>query len=764
MGAAPAAPEPSSGEAFALLHHGVQRQLWRMRWSHLRPLQVAAIREILGRPLGPPMPRLILAARTAAGKTEAAFLPILSDISLQRQQGRLRGVAALYVGPLKALINDQFARVERLCTYLNLPVHRWHGDVSQAAKQRLVTSAAEGGAHEQGGVLLITPESLESLFVNRPDRLVALFGNLRWVVIDEFHAFLGTVRGRHLRSLLCRLDDLVGDFGRLGLSATLGDVRDAKAFLAGDAHLPVGYVAGDGEAKEVRFQIRGYRVPPVGPKAPPEEVMEAFLAADRRIASDLLTHCAGRSNLVFANSKAEVEQMADLVQEEARAHGVGDRFLVHHGSLSAAVREETELRMREAESAARPATTFCSSTLEMGIDIGSVQAIGQIGVPYSVAACKQRLGRSGRKDGQPQVMRIYVKCEEPPAEADLLRRLYLPLVQAVAVAELMLVDGWVEPPAEDRGDLSTLIHQVISVISQRGEVTAADLHKMLCARGAWPHVAPTLFATLLRRLGEREINVIEQTASGGLILGLFGETLRRAKDYYPAFKVPRDYAVRHKSQQIGTVSFAPSVGECFLLAGQRWEAREIDETALVIAVIPAAGARLPVFLMGDGTLVHRGVRQKMRQVLSDSAIPAYLDDGAAHYLAEARTVAAASSLCESSMLPLSGKRTLLMSWDGDRAQLTLVALFRLAGYQAENEGICIDVPADVAVCEQVLRDFIASPPMAEVLVPYLLFPRRRKYDDLLSEGLWQLSVATDVFDIGAATAAVRMLLDRSSVD
>src|SRR3989304_1916356 len=170
-------------EAVSLLAPGVQRQLWRMGWTQLRGIQVDAIRTVTQTDR-----HCIIAAETASGKTEAAFLPILSKIC-NEPTGSVR---AMYVGPLRALINDQFRRVEDLCGYLEIPVFRWHSDVEVSSKKKLLRLP--------GGVLLITPESLESLFVNRSSQLPALLGGLRFVVIDELHAFLGSERGLHLQS------------------------------------------------------------------------------------------------------------------------------------------------------------------------------------------------------------------------------------------------------------------------------------------------------------------------------------------------------------------------------------------------------------------------------------------------------------------------------------------------------------------------------------------------------------------------------------
>lgn len=273
-----------------------------MKWTTLRPMQVDAIHSILGSDA-----HLIISAITAGGKTEAAFLPILSNI-VEDYSGSVR---ALYVGPLKALINDQFFRLELLCEHAEIPVHKWHGDVGQSAKHKVLDSP--------GGILLITPESIESLFINHPDKLDKLFSRLTYIVIDEMHAFLGTVRGAHLRSLLARLMQRTNHNIRIiGLSATLGDTVLAKRWI--DCRNPdnVRMIIGK-EDKTVKYCIKGYRRLETG-----EEHSEAGPDArnpqsigtkdDFRLAQDLINTFTGKTTLVFANNRQQLELYADLTK------------------------------------------------------------------------------------------------------------------------------------------------------------------------------------------------------------------------------------------------------------------------------------------------------------------------------------------------------------------------------------------------------------------------------------------------------------------
>jgi ATP-dependent helicase Lhr and Lhr-like helicase len=172
----PASSSDTASSSFELLATPVQRWIHSQGWTDLRDAQEAAIPLILSGDTD-----VLIAAATASGKTEAAFLPICSALVAQPGSG---GVQVLYVSPLKALINDQYRRLEGLCEDLDIPVTRWHGDVSGTAKKRLL--------NDPRGALLMTPESLEAMFVLRGPQIRTLFADLRYVVVDELHSFLGS--------------------------------------------------------------------------------------------------------------------------------------------------------------------------------------------------------------------------------------------------------------------------------------------------------------------------------------------------------------------------------------------------------------------------------------------------------------------------------------------------------------------------------------------------------------------------------------------
>ena len=277
--------------AFAKLHPKIQEAVWNQHWDELRPLQVDAIEALLDT-----TDHLIVAAATASGKTEAVFLPVLSQIAAEPAES----VQALYISPLKALINDQFRRLEDLCAHAEIPVHRWHGDVGATDKQRLRQSP--------GGVLLITPESLESQFINLDRHLRRIYAHLRFVVIDELHAFLDNVRGIHLRSLLARLGATVGVTPRrFGLSATIGDFAPARAFLCPEAPDTVRVLEDDTQRKELRVGLKAYLDAPEPTEGAEGETADPVAATGglAAVAEDIAQRFRGYSNLIFCNSRRQ---------------------------------------------------------------------------------------------------------------------------------------------------------------------------------------------------------------------------------------------------------------------------------------------------------------------------------------------------------------------------------------------------------------------------------------------------------------------------
>ncbi|MCB9845474.1 MAG: DEAD/DEAH box helicase [Phycisphaeraceae bacterium] len=726
-------------EAFDRLCDPLREHLYGKGWRSLRPIQTEAILAYFDS-----TDHIVISAETAAGKTEAAFLPILSRIS-DEPHGSVR---ALYVGPLRALINDQFDRLTDLCATLRIPVHRWHGDVGSSHKSDMLD--------DPSGVLLITPESIESLLVNRARHLAALFGGLRAVVIDELHVFLASERGLHLASLLARLREIAESPPRLiGLSATVGDPAAAQRYLDLDAPSRVRLVSAASAGKELRIGLHTYP----RPLALDDGASPALTAADPRsaqigaAAADIVNHVAGHPALIFANARADIESLAERCSRIARSQHLPDAFLVHHASVSREEREAAEAAMKSRS----PHTAICSSTLELGIDIGGVWLVGQVGPPWSVASLAQRLGRSGRKSSEPRRLRMYVLEDADPASEDPVDRLPLSLLQAVATIDLLVFGRWLEPPAPPTLDLSTLTQQVISLIAQRGSASAPDLHESLCRRGPFRAVGPPLLSALLRSLGSRD--VLDQDPRGWLILGLAGERIRASRDFYAVFATPRDVEVRSAGGVIGTLPSAslPAVGSHLVLAGRRWVVTHAEHDAVL--VVPSSGPARPVF-QGSGADVHPRIRERMREVLHAPPGAPYLDTLGREVLSTASACAAESRLAERALLPLGRDRTLWLTWTGTRAQRTLLASIRHVGMTGHDREIAIEVEATPDDLWTALPSLLEPAP--ERLARHVTPRAWRKYDELLDDPLLDAGIAADRLDLDEAGRVIRDALDSAA--
>lgn len=734
---------PADSSAFQLLHPRVQEQLYRMSWTELRPIQVEAIREIMQRDR-----HVLISAQTAGGKTEAVFLPVLSRIV----EDHAGGVRALYISPLKALINDQFRRLEELCERAGIPVHRWHGDVGPAARKALLESPS--------GVLLITPESIESLFINRPHALATLFSQLQYVVVDELHSFIGTERGAHLRSLLGRVVARSSRRVRLAaLSATIGDPEAACRWLCPREEDTFAIITG-GQEKTIKYQLRGYyRSAAQTADYEPDDEKEAtddpeldppVTEEDHRLAADLFRAYYGKTALIFANSRSKLEFYADLARREAERKSLPDRFRVHHGSLSKGEREDAEAALRSDTATA----TFCSTTLELGIDVGNVKEVGQIGAPWSVSSLAQRLGRSGRKEGEPSILRLYVEENEPHDKTPIVDRLYPQLLQAIAMTELML-EGWCEPPDAERLHLSTLIQQVLSVITELGGARAGRLYERLVSEGTFTNVSQRRFVEVLKCLGTAEL--IEQTPEKELILGLKGERLVRSFEFYSAFQSQEELRVICNGRFVGTVSVLPGVGAegYIILAGRRWKVLEVSLERKEILVEPSRGGRVPFFLGAAGADIHPRVRAKMRDVLLGEAVPKYLDSTARDMLEKARATASQAQLGEAPFFT-DGSTTYWFTWTGTRIQRTLLGLALFCGgLKARDADIALsfDDASEADICG-VYHRLADALPDAEYLASRYPVKAGEKYDAYLSEELQAHVFAQNSLDLPGAAAVI----------
>ena len=705
--------------------------MWDNGWKSMRSAQERAIDPIMdGRDV-------IITAATAGGKTEAAFLPVLSRVAEKPGPG----IRVLNISPLRALINDQHRRLGELGARVDLPVHRWHGDVRESERRAVLK--------EPSGVLVITPESLEAMFVLRGTALRRLFGALDYVVVDELHAFIGSERGQQLRSLLHRVEAVTRRrIPRVAMSATLGDLSIAARFLRADKAEDVVLIESPGESTEIRLVVRGFRA-----SAEEQEEPEDELA----IARDLFT-LRGAKHLIFCNRRRDVEQYTDLLRRLCEHERVPVEFHAHHGSLSKELREDAERLLKQEE---LPATILCTSTLELGIDVGHVESVAQIGAPASVASLRQRMGRSGRRGG-PAILRVYVSEQalgDDPEPEDALRA---ELVQTIAVVNLLL-RRWCEPPTEGALHLSTLLHQVLSLLAQHGGATAAQAFKLLVQTGPFAGIEPANFAALLRAMGAKDL--LKQDHDGTLVLGLTGERIVNKYEFYAVFVSPEEWRLMWGGRMLGTMPLVdPLSDDSFVVfGGKRWKVVGIEEARKIIDVVPSPGGKPPRFAGTGGASVHDEVRREMLGVYQGAEVPAFLDPRARELLAEGRDNFRRLRL-DRSVFVSNRKDTQVFIWRGDRVHATLLRVLQHDGVSVKATPLTLLLDGcgveETRGRFQRLRD--EGLPEAGVLAEGVKGKERNKYDNLLTDDLLTLDYARDELDVAGASAWVREMMGGTS--
>lgn len=667
----------SESSSFEFLDPRIQRWVWEAGWTELRDAQERAIPPIIAAKSD-----VIIAASTATGKTEAAFLPILSRLLRPEDEG---GVA-LCVSPLKALINDQWERLEQLCETLDIPVVPWHGDVAASRKQKFVKSPA--------GCVLITPESLEAMLYNKGSSVSALFARLKYVVVDELHSFMGSERGKQLQSLLARLEvTLRRRVPRIGLSATLGDIQLAADYLRPGEGANVTVIESTDASTRMKILVKGYLdLPPMLTEAEiatREKSGEELKLVDTTgtgmlaIGRHLYENLRGTNNLIFPNSRQSVERYTAILRSLCEADRISPEFWPHHGNLSKELREETERALKQTQ---QPASAVATSTLELGVDIGPVVSVAQIGPAPSVSSLRQRLGRSGRRKGSPAVLRGYVlepELDQRSPVADTLRE---GLVQLIAQIELLL-QRWFEPPRAAGMHLSTLIQQLLSAIGQYGGISAGQAYALLCVKGPFRTISQEDFATLLRSLGAQDI--LLQDSGRTLLHGPAGEAIANHYSFYAAFSSPEEYRLVSRGRVLGSLPITSPVGlgDYLLFAGRRWKVEMVDQPQKVVEVEAARGGRAPAF-GGTPGVVNTRVRQEMKAVLAGDKQLGYLDPMAHELLMAARAAFRSMGLANTTRFA-SADGLKLFLWQGDEIQNTLALMFKKLGIQAKNEGLCL---------------------------------------------------------------------------
>ncbi len=735
---------------FQHLNPAAQKWVYKQGWAELRSIQNDAILPILSEKTD-----VIISASTAAGKTEAAFLPACSAIA-----GEEDSFGILYISPLKALINDQYRRLESLCDIMDMKVTPWHGDSLQSKKKH--------ARQNPQGILLITPESLESLLIRDSSWVKIAFESLKYIIIDEYHAFIGSERGNHLQSLMNRLEHLLGRFKnpipRIALSATLGDMDSVMQYLRPAGTFKCSLISGAQSKSSLKMQIRGY-INHVTEEYNEDEFSNTPLPADIQIAHDLYELLRGDSHLVFANSRQRTEHIAVKLSELCQENLVPNEFFPHHGSLSKELRTELESRLQKDM---LPTTAICTMTLELGIDIGKVKSVCQVTAPHSVASLRQRLGRSGRR-GESAILRMFISENELNAESNIIDKLRIELLQSIAMLHLLLRDKWYEPPDTEKFHFSTLLHQILATIAQWGGVRAEQLWELLCQSGPFNKVTIEHFKVLLTDMGEKHL--ISQLSSGELVLADEGEKLVNHYTFYAVFNTPEEYRIVVDGKTLGTLPVDSLVvpEQHIVFGGRRWKVKEINIEKKVIYVISSKGGKAPKF-GGSGISIHDRVRQEMFRIYSEGDYRInvgenrleFLDTTARDLFYEGLEVFRKLQL-DKNFIIRHGNHIYIIPWMGDKIINTLTVLLIKFGYRASCFAGVIEVEnSKLSDISESLQEICSmDKPGNAKLAEFIENKQTEKYDYLLPEHLLNEGYGAKAFDIDST---VNWLINMTSYE
>jgi ATP-dependent Lhr-like helicase len=712
-------------EVFYRLAPYIREYIYNEGWNELREIQGQAIAAILDDDR-----HVLISSGTASGKTEAAFFPILSQL----EQSSSQSVAILYIGPLKALINDQFQRLETVLENSHFKITKWHGDVPASHKKRLLDHPA--------GILQITPESLEAMMIRNSGNISKLFCDLRYVVIDEVHAFMGTDRGGQLLCQLKKIEKWAGcSPRRIGLSATLGNTDNAETWISSGTEKGVNLLVEQATKKRMKLAIDWYQCE--------ADELEGEEKTTREYLQTLYKWCSKSKSIIFANSRGEAEYTIANMRNIARKNGQKDIFHVHHGNISKLLRFEAEDAMRES---AGPTVTAATMTLELGIDLGKLERILQIGAPYSSASFLQRLGRSGRRTG---VSEMYFSYLERINEVNnVLDALPWPLLQMIAIIQLYIEERWIEPIDEKKLPYSLLYHQTMSMLASMGELRPSELARNVLSLPPFLQIPQADYKVFLKYL--LEINHIEQTEENTLIVGLKGEPLINHFSFYSVFPDEDECKVWSDGKEIGSVNSIPPLNSALILAGKFWQVEDVDVQKKLIYVKPAKKASSMLW-KGSGGELHSKIVMRMKQVLTENIEYPYLLERAALRLKEARSIARKSGILEDSIIRLSNESYLYIPWQGSKIINTLALILNSDSFRKSmkihkvisvgNYGFAIYSDLHESHFKKALYDCLRSAELTEKDIDEKKIPYINKYDFILPTQLLVKQYLANEIDI-----------------
>lgn len=592
----------------------------KLGWRSLTSIQEMTIPEVIAGK------NLILLAPTAGGKTEAAFFPILHNIHTEG----LDGLSVIYVSPIKALLNNQEERLNKLSSFVYRKVFKWHGDVARGEKGKYFKKPSS--------VLMITPESLEVMLMNKKIDKNELFKNVRAVVIDEIHSFAEGERGVHLMAVLERIQEYSNhDIQRIGLSATVGNPEQISEWLQGSSRRQKGVIDPPKENKPKKIEIK--------------YVIEDELAAE------VFKRAYGRKSLLFSNSRTGAEKVKNDLEEK------GIESYVHHSSINKYFREVAEEKFKIGKNNIIIAT----STLELGIDIGDLDIVLQLDSPYSVSSFLQRMGRTGRRQGSVGNFVFFPTKNEK-------------LVIAIAILNLAM-RGWVESVDVSKKSFDLLFHQIIMMSLQFLGVSKDQVFSTL--RKAYPFsaISEDEYNGLLNYMNEEEFIQIERNK-----IYISSETERKFgrsnfMELYSAFETNKEFTVRFRNRTIGTLErwYVNALGDefQFTLAGSSWQSIKIDYDRSIVYVDKAKSS-LPPRWMSDSGFFSYELSQEILEILTSEKNYDFLNEIELSILSTYREEEAMAGLKKDTLL-VEERRDgfIITTYAGNRVNYTIANSIRL---------------------------------------------------------------------------------------
>ncbi len=695
-------------------------------WPSLRPIQSLCVSPILGR-----RNDVLITAPTASGKTEAAFLPVISWLEINNRPGQ--GYGALCLSPLKALINDQAERLTSMCSYTGANVIAWHGDADSDAKK--------ASWETPSGITIMTPESLEALFARRSVQLKQRFRSLGYIVIDEYHAFFDSERGIQLISLLSRIEHAIGRIiPRIAISATIGDPANALEFLRPGSKPLKGLHCGEkGSPPPLQLKIKSF---PPAEAGSPGGLMP--------VAQDLFSRLKGSRNIIFAGSKRYVEELTLHLHRLSDFHNVPSEFYPHHGSLSKETRDQTESALKDDS---KIVTAIATSTLEMGIDINNIESVAQVGAPSNVAAIKQRLGRSGRRAGKAAILRIFIPPK--PIATGFIERLHLDAVQASAMI-LLLLDGWVEPVGRPKWHLSTLIQQIIGITVSARVCSAELINRLLRQRGPWQHVDESVITMVIESLISHELLTGNPEE---FELSEKGKKLASGFTFFTAFDIQNTYRLVVGKTNIGTLPAVYPIkkDQIIIFGGASWLVIEVDPISRVLHLRESEGVlgKAPSF-GGVASFVHERIREKMFDLLIGRVSPKHCDEHTLAMIEAGRDAFSEYDLGENHLSFVPDIKLLFwVVWSSSCVVDTIQYCLLAMGYNASTEAMVITIRDVSSPQKTLVRDvlaFIQGGHLAKSLVSDSAKYVIGKFDRFAPEELLRRAYLDTAFDIDATIA------------